>query len=425
MREPKQTDRVASEGVHPCEPARVPDRVASEGVHPCEPARVPDRVASEGVRPCEPARVLPALDGLRGLAIFLVMLFHFSWTFAETPLLTRAVKYTLWAGWVGVDLFFVLSGFLITRGLVAPSPLDTRARIRNFWIRRSLRIFPLYFITLVVGSIACAVSKERLPELSYWLYVQNYSLAFDPDPERWTSHLWSLAVEEQFYFVWPLAVLFAARRHIQRLIPIIVGLCLLAAVLRIGVVFGARDIDPLTRVKLAYRALPTRMDPLLMGAALAIFEAVPSRLSRLWQASRAWIMVASAALVLVLAIWTRGFGFYDRRIVVLGYGTIALLFAGMVSLASDGGTEHRVLTWRPLRELGRVSYGMYVFHWPIVALAIPFLKSIQDWTSPARALAFGIGATSTCVLVTYALAALSFRYVEMPFLRLKTRFGDR
>jgi peptidoglycan/LPS O-acetylase OafA/YrhL len=367
----------------------------------------------------------PALDGLRGLAIFVVMLFHFSWTFAETPLVTRAIKYTLWAGWVGVDLFFVLSGFLITRGLVAPSPRATRARIRNFWIRRSLRIFPLYFIALIVGSIVCALSSARLPELSYWLYVQNYALAFDPDPERWTSHLWSLAVEEQFYLVWPLAVLVAVRKRVDRLVPIILGLCILAAVLRMGVVFGARDIEPLTRAKLAYRALPTRMDPLLLGALLAIFEAVPSRLSRLWEASRAWIMAAAALVVLGIIVWTRGFAFYDRRVVVFGYGSIAVLFGGMVSLASDPAVDHRFLSWRPLRELGRVSYGMYVIHWPLLSLAIPFLKTIQDWTSPARALAFGIGATSTGVLVTYGLAALSYRFVEMPFLRSKTRFGDR
>jgi len=368
----------------------------------------------------------PALDGLRGLAIFSVMLFHFSWAFAETPLVTRVIKHTLWSGWVGVDLFFVLSGFLITRGLVAPSRRGTRERMRNFWIRRSLRIFPLYFIALLVGSVVCAIAGARLPEPSYWLYVQNYALAFDPDPERWTSHLWSLAVEEQFYFVWPIAVLFAARRRVEKLVPIIVGLAVLAALLRIGLVFGARDLDPLTRAKLAYRALPTRMDPLLLGALLAIFEAAPDApLARLWREKRALVMTASALVVLGVVVWTRGFAFYDRRVVVFGYGAIAVLFMGVVAIAGDASVTHRILAWGPLRELGRVSYGMYVVHWPLLSLAIPSLKAIQDWTSPARALAFGVGATATGVVVTYALAWLSYRYLEMPFLRSKTRFGDR
>ena len=147
------------------------------------------------------------LDGFRGIAILVVMLFHFSWAFGEGTTASHLIKHVFWTGWFGVDLFFVLSGFLITRGLLIESTHTVMQRLRNFWLRRVLRIFPLYYAAILVGTILGLATSARIPEWPYWVYAQNYSLAFDSDPERWTSHLWSLAIEEQFYLAWPALLL--------------------------------------------------------------------------------------------------------------------------------------------------------------------------------------------------------------------------
>jgi peptidoglycan/LPS O-acetylase OafA/YrhL len=401
-----------------------------------EASRIPE--LTEGKSPellAHPKKALghiTPLDGLRGIAVILVLLFHFSWTFPEATPLAHALKRVLWVGWVGVDLFFVLSGYLITRGLVAKSDQPAGTRLRKFWARRVLRIFPLYYIVLIVGSGVCLLVSAPIPTLPYWFYFQNYALAFDPDVLRWTAHFWSLAIEEQFYFLWPLLALRAPRRF---LVPTTIALALFCIGTRAAMGIDMHLLEHAGNheqaeqiAKIAYRATPTHMDGLLFGALLAIMGGDPaSRLARAWKRVRPAAFVVTIVVILGLFVVTRGFNDYDGRVIVVGYATLALFFACAVSIAVDGALTSffsAVLTSRPLRACGRVSYGMYLLHWPLVAFSVPVLAGWQATASPLGGIGLGLAVLAVGIGVTYVLAELSFRFVETPFLRLKERFHE-
>jgi peptidoglycan/LPS O-acetylase OafA/YrhL len=384
-----------------------------------------------GAHPKKALGHIAFLDGLRGIAVILVLLFHFSWTFPDSTPVAHALKRLLWVGWVGVDLFFVLSGYLITRGLVAPSDKPVAVRLRKFWARRVLRIFPLYYIVLIVGSIVCIAVAAPVPTLAYWFYFQNYALAFDPVVLRWTAHFWSLAIEEQFYFLWPLLALRAPRRA---LVPVTITLALLCITLRGGMGIEMHLLERTSHeqaeqlAKIAYRATPTHMDGLLFGALLAILGwDKESWLARTWKRLRPAALVTTALVILALFVVTQGFNDYDGRVIVVGYATLALFFASVVSIAVDGALSPffaTLLTSRPLRACGKVSYGMYLLHWPLVVFSVPILERWQETASPVVGILLGLGVLAVGIGVTYAVAEVSFRFVETPFLRLKERFHE-
>jgi peptidoglycan/LPS O-acetylase OafA/YrhL len=377
------------------------------------------------------AHITP-LDGLRGIAVILVLCFHFAWTFPEEGLLAHALHRVLWIGWVGVDLFFVLSGYLITRGLVARSEQPVGIRLRKFWARRVLRIFPLYYIVLIIGSGVCIIASAPIPTLPYWFYLQNYALAFDPYVLRWTAPFWSLAIEEQFYFLWPLLVLRAPRRWLVTATLALIAFCLVsrgAMGLYMHALEHAGEHDRAEQIaKIAYRATITHMDGLLLGALVAIVGSdKTSRLARGWTRVRPAAFVLAALVLLGLFVVTHGFNDYDGRVIVVGYATLALFFASAVSVAVDGALYSsfaRLLTSRPLRACGRVSYGMYMLHWPLVVFSVPLLMRWQADASPLMGVGIGLGAVLLGIGVTYVLAEISFRFVETPFLRLKERFHE-
>ena len=379
---------------------------------------------------------LAPLDGLRGMAVLLVMIDHFSFGFLTRRL--GAIGHFLEAGWIGVDLFFVLSGYLITRGLARATDRSVGARLKLFWMRRVLRIFPLYYIVTLVGAGLCLAygAHEQMPDWTFWVYLQNYSLALRGGELLWMAHFWSLAIEEQFYMLWPLVVLLAPRRAR-------VGLALggaaasfgLRAVLALspGLVLAAlpaekQELGWVIVGQMLYRMTPTRLDGLLLGACLAFFENDPTGvLARAWNRVRVPMLWASGALLVLLIVWTRGFIADDRRVVLIGYSTCAVFFASAVSLASTSTLPRvlmRAFTSRVLSACGKVSYGMYLFHFPLVFLLSPRLLPWLEAQSMAVALLAGGGTMLACALVTYGLAVLSFRFVEEPFLGLKSRFHD-
>ncbi len=372
-----------------------------------------------------------ALDGIRGIGVLLVLMFHFSWSFPEAGAL-HWVKAYLWSGWMGVDLFFVLSGYLITRGLVKDSPFSVGKRMRLFWARRAFRIFPLYYIVVIVGTIVClAVGKySEIPGPSYWLYFQNYTLAFDEDVMRWTAHFWSLAIEEQFYFVWPLVVLLAGKR--MRL-SVAFGLLVFCIALRSGFmvighkihIFGWSD-EQIS--KFVYRVTPMHMDGLLVGAILAMFDMDKTlKAGIFFRKIQVPLFFASMAVLVLLTVWTKGFGTYDRRVIVLGYPTMAVAFGCAVSLAAAGWFPQAVqnaLSKGVLPACGKVSYGMYILHWMLVIFIAPWQEAQNAQLGTAAAAGLGVAVIVLGTLVVYALATLSYRFVESPFLHIKAKFHD-
>lgn len=394
------------------------------------------------------ARAIPTLDGMRGIAVVAVLVFHFAWTFpgeqiGESTALVDRIAVQLhafmWSGWTGVDLFFVLSGYLITRGLVTDSPKPLGARMKSFWMRRVLRIFPLYYAVLIVGTaVTLAFGSRWVPGIPYWIYMQNYTLAFDREVMRWTAHFWSLAIEEQFYFVWPIVALTVSRK---RLIPLTLGLIVLTVGLRGFLTFKGANLGIFQEwygdepggvatgiAKFVYRTTFTRCDGLLLGAFVAVTQReVTHPVAQIWRRLRKPIFIGTALALLGLYVLATGLNDYDRRVIAIGYVTLALFFASTVSLCADaliGPRAQAFLTLRPLVSCGKVSYGMYIFHWPLVVLGVPYLEQWQAGQSTAMQMAISGSFIVGGIAFIWVVASVSFRFFESPFLKLKGRFHD-
>jgi len=370
----------------------------------------------------------PGLDGVRGLAILLVLLRH-SVVFAGVQpvsamdgLFTAASK----ASWVGVDLFFVLSGFLIT-GIL----FDTRANqhyFRMFYMRRVLRIVPVYFLFLAlyftIGPMLLPASQE--PDLSWhglaWAasYLSNIATSVSgwgvlPHPLR---HVWSLAIEEQFYLVWPLLIWKPSRRGLLALslIMMVASWGVRATVLAAG--------NPVA----GYVLTPARLGPLALGGFVAI--AMRDVSDRRALARVAPMVVAGMSAVVVGILYVRrDLSYLDPVTQLVGFDALALLFAGlivMVLTARPSSVLTRVFGSRLLRSLGRYSYAMYLFHQPLiiglagVGLTAAIFPPILGSMWPAELLVFLIATSATT-----ALAFVSWHVWEQPFLRLKERFAYR
>ncbi|HVL66369.1 MAG TPA: acyltransferase [Vicinamibacterales bacterium] len=320
-----------------------------------------------------PAPRIPALDGVRGVAILLVILFHHTLMRPETTV-DRVFVGLARLGWSGVDLFFVLSGFLIT-GLL----LDSKGAphyYRNFYVRRALRIFPLYyaflFFTLHISpwlwpdTPLAALARDEMAgrsEAWYWLHLSNVLFA----REGTFGHpnlaiTWSLAIEEQFYLVWPFVVAALGRRA---LLWTCIGMMVTALGLRAALLTaGAHWILP-------YVLPMCRMDALAAGAIVAVAMRGASHAAAVPQGLlRAARVVAPAAAVGVLAIWWvegpfDGGDWTEPLMQTAGYTTLAVGYAAIVTLAAGGPPAsrlNRVLAVAPLRALGRYSYALYLFH---------------------------------------------------------------
>jgi peptidoglycan/LPS O-acetylase OafA/YrhL len=313
-----------------------------------------------------------------------------------------------WGG-AGVELFFVLSGFLITGILLnardkIENGRETRGdAVRLFYIRRCLRIFPVYYLTLfIVAGIGIGAARPTLPW--HLAYLSNVYFAL----HGWNgaiSHLWSLSVEEQFYLLWPWLILFLPRRALPRVI---------AGAIAVGPLF--RSICVLSGVnEIAIEVLPFGcLDLLAFGALLAYL--------RWTDAPPRWLPLA-AAMALPVAVALEAARLYDVAVqpeIVLGRVARGLFFGWVVMGAADGfgGLAGRILELRPLAAIGRVSYAIYLFHNFAnelarklfqYALAMPFPES------PAVQRLITVGGT-------LAAAAISWRYFEGPINRFKERF---
>ena len=362
-------------------------------------------------------RRLPSLDGWRGVAILLVFVRHYIPTTHAHSLWIRALTGTAVAGWIGVDLFFVLSGFLIT-GIL----LDTRGHkhyFRNFYARRTLRIFPLYYGVLF-GALALTPLLHlqwRAGDASHFLYVDNIVVQFHPGlitvrPWLDLGPMWSLAVEEQFYLLWPAVLLLIADRKPLRWIAGWMGLGLL---LRIGLLFLLPHGHAF---EWSYKVLPMRADGLLCGAAAAmLFRTGPveEALRRLQ-----WPALLAAAGLAAVVFRDHWLEFHSVLSTVLVFPCLAIVFAWLLLMAlKDGSWAHVVGGNRWLRFFGRYSYGMYIYHRLVNTTGL--MRWLQTHLhSTARG---GIVYVIVIFIAVTATAVASYELYEKQFLKLKRRFS--
>jgi peptidoglycan/LPS O-acetylase OafA/YrhL len=364
------------------------------------------------------------LDGVRGIAILLVMLFHFDMLARrDTPLALDVVgKRITGFGWVGVDLFFVLSGFLIT-GIL----LDTKAsahRFRNFYARRAVRIFPLYYaflagLFIILPAVHAPASHDyaelRLGQGWYWLYLTNVWVLLRNGVGSslfGTGHLWSLSIEEQFYLVWP-AIIFALSR--RSALAVCGAVIIAAPLVRIAMHesgFGVYAI---------YTFTAARVDPLAAGAALAL--ALRSVRGRQALARAALPLACGSAVYLVALVAVLGDATnLTTGMEIFGLTPVFLMWSGLLArgLTCEVTLIRRIGNLAALRWTGRYSYAMYIFHWPIavgMAAELGVRTIIPGSPIASEALFFALASATT------ALAAVtSWNLLEQPFLRLKRRF---
>src|SRR5215208_1961853 len=353
-------------------------------------------------------RYMPGLDGLRAIAVLAVIAYHLNPAWAP-------------GGLLGVGVFFTLSGYLITDLLLGQRAAVGSLRLGDFWLRRARRLLPALFLMLaVVVAWVTLLDRSLLPGLrgdvlSATAYVSNwwnivreasYFARFGPPPPL--DHLWSLAVEEQFYLIWPWLLWLGLRFTRKR--PVLTGVTLTGLTLALSAasaiamwVLYQPGIDP-TRV---YEGTDTRAFGLLLGAALAMVwpsRRLSAELSTRWRVVLDGMGVAGL-VVIALLIWrTSEYSpfMYHGGIVLLTIGTVATV-AALAHLASVLGVT---VGCAPLRWLGVRSYGIYLWHWPIIVLTAPGLQ--QKPTLSLQILQ---------VAATIAVAALSWQFIEEPIRR--------
>ena len=353
-------------------------------------------------------RYMPGLDGLRALAVLAVIAYHEQLGWAP-------------GGLLGVGVFFTLSGYLITDLLLGQWAARGRLALADFWARRARRLLPALFVMLAIvtawvtlfdrarlSGLRGAVAAAATYSSNWYLIVQGQSYFARFAPPAPLDHLWSLAVEEQFYLVWPWLLLagLLALRKVRRgraggvawlaLPTLAMAACSAWAML----LLYHPGFDP-TRV---YEGTDTRASGLLIGAALAM--AWPSRRPAPGRAARRLLDAGGAAglAVIVLMIWRTGQYtpfLYRGGLIVLSLASAAVIAA----VATPRAVTGRVLGWSPLRWLGVRSYGIYLWHYPVIVL-----------TSPANS-GENLVRAAWQTAVTVAVAALSWRYLEEPIRR--------
>jgi peptidoglycan/LPS O-acetylase OafA/YrhL len=360
-------------------------------------------------------RHVKALDGIRAISILWVMAFHFTNAdYASGGVLQRFVGAWLQEGWIGVHLFFVLSGFLIT-GILYDS-LHGAHFFRNFYARRTLRIFPLYYAALFV-LLALTPLLHLNWHGRWWvwaLYLQNLPLSQSDHLSASVAivHFWTLAVEEQFYLVWPLVVFLV--RDIKKLIWLSLGLATFSVVLRWWLPHtGMQIIDVRT-------LMPCQADSLLIGGAAALGLRTSARLRLL--AAGPWLLFASLLALTALVLRQGTFDWRaDMPLFTLGLLFLATASAGLILWAMQPTTWlAQTLEWRPMLFIGKYSYGIYVIHFLLAGCIDPLRKVVNAHTHQKI-----LGVLVPAVVVgalSIAMAYASYELFEKRFLLLKRHF---
>lgn len=367
---------------------------------------------------------IKGLDGVRAIAVILVMSFHYGLT---------------WFGWIGVQLFFVLSGFLITgilwRAKYEPEGLSFK--FKKFWIRRSLRIFPLYFGYLFFLGVAYLLFHFPSYYKLFFPYLLTYTFNYTRNLAGWVhnplfTHLWSLSIEEQFYLLFPLFIFLCPARLIKFMLLLIIVITPVTRLL-LGDYYIAKGLAPDVVADSVYWNTLSHLDAFCMGGAIPVL-ALDRRIRK-----PQWLCAGSLLLLLAAGAWnflhqSYGHSYFGDLGYKMGeiahdehiwhYTCLNLFFSSfillMVSVHSQGRLAgmRRLLESKWLVRIGKVSYGMYLFHW---AIMVYFYKRIF----PGGPLWQDLLLFIPYVVLVYLLAELSFRVYESRFLVWKERLTER
>ncbi|WP_158251225.1 acyltransferase family protein [Cryobacterium sp. Y11] len=352
---------------------------------------------------------LAGLDGLRALAVLAVVVYHFLPTLLP-------------GGFIGVDVFFVISGFLITGLLVSEHTRTGHISLRRFWQRRARRLvpalIPLILISctvafLIGGDVLVGLGAQLFGATTFgynWVSIATDASYFSANEPELLRNLWSLAVEEQFYLVWPLLLLVVLQIRRVRVRLAVVTALFVASAIWMGVLYQPGS-DP-TRV---YYGSDTHSFGLFAGAALALLLRRPSGHRNELPRLRPWLGGAAIVTLVVFAIWLPEDGSVTYRggLVAVSLATTLAIWAGV-----RGGRFGQLLDSRPLRYIGERSYGIYLWHWPILVL----LQVLWPASSPESSL---VPIALLATAITVVAAAISYRWLEMPIRRIGMRGSIR
>jgi peptidoglycan/LPS O-acetylase OafA/YrhL len=356
----------------------------------------------------------PELDVLRFFAFFGVFVFHAAprtmefYTASDVPRWFAGLLIPIFgAGAYGVDLFFALSAYLITTLLLRERAAKGALDLRGFYVRRILRIWPLYLAFVAfAGIMGMLIPEQHLPlryVAGYCLLAGNWVYVFYGLPASFAIPLWTVSIEEQFYLAWPLAL---RRATVATMAAIAVGLLLVANGWRVALAIRGAPSDAME-----YNTF-TRLDPIALGILIALFS---PKLPRLRRKQR--IALLAGGVITWIAVYALGMGANPPNVSswrsALGHPLTALASAAI--LLSVMGAQHAFLRNKVLLYLGKISYGLYVLH----EFAHFCAKRLVPASTPLPVIAQSMAGLALTIL----LAAASYRWLESPFLRLKERFA--